>query len=60
VSEKEKQDNSQELTVLLELYKAAVEEYRFQVNLNWDRSKFYLVLNPGLITALLVLKVKNF
>lgn len=51
MSEKDKQDNSQELTILLELYKAAVEEYRFQVNLNWDRSKFYLVLNSGLITA---------
>lgn len=40
-----------ELKVLLELYKVAVEEYRFQINLNWDRSKFYVVLNSTLITA---------
>lgn len=40
-----------ELKVLIELYKASVEEYRFQVNLNWDRSKFYVLLNSGLITA---------
>lgn len=44
-------DNSSEQTILLDLYKSAVEEYRFQVNLNWDRSKFYLLLNSGLITA---------
>ncbi len=40
-----------ELKVLLELYKIVVEEYRFQTNLNWDRSKFYVLLNSALITA---------
>ncbi len=40
-----------ELKVLIELYKASVEEYRFQVSLNWDRNKFYVLLNSGLITA---------
>ena len=40
-----------ELKILLELYKVAVDEYRFQMNLNWERSKFYVLLNSALITA---------
>jgi hypothetical protein len=35
---------------LLTLYKIAIEEYRFQVKLNWDRTAYYLTLNGGLIT----------
>lgn len=35
---------------LLDLYKIAVEEYRFEVRLNWDRTAYYLTLNSGLIT----------
>jgi hypothetical protein len=35
----------------MELYKIAVEQYRFQVNLNWDRNKFYILLNSSLIAA---------
>lgn len=35
---------------LLDLYKVAVEEYRFEVRLNWDRTAYYLTLNSGLIT----------
>lgn len=31
--------------LLLKLYAIAVDEYRFQVNLNWERMKFYLSLN---------------
>ncbi|MGC2321308.1 MAG: hypothetical protein WA463_01635 [Terriglobales bacterium] len=34
---------------LLELYKIAIEEYRFQVRLNWDRTAYQLTLNSGLI-----------
>jgi hypothetical protein len=34
---------------LLELYKIAMEEYRFQVNLNWSRTQYYLVLNVGIL-----------
>lgn len=34
---------------LLELYKIAVEEYRFQVTLNWNRTQYYFVLNVGII-----------
>ena len=36
---------------LLELYKAALEDYRFQVQLNWGRSQYLLVLNLALISA---------
>ena len=36
--------------LLLDLYKIAVEEYRFEVRLNWDRTAYYLTLNSGLIT----------
>jgi hypothetical protein len=34
---------------LFELYKIALDEYRFQVKLNWDRTTFHLSLNSGLI-----------
>lgn len=30
---------------LLELYRLALEDYRFQVQLNWGRSQYFLVLN---------------
>lgn len=34
---------------LLDLYKVAVDEYRFQVSLNWDRSKYFLAFNTAVI-----------
>jgi hypothetical protein len=34
---------------LLTLYKIALEEYRFQVKLNWDRTTYHLTLSSGLI-----------
>lgn len=34
---------------LLDLYKLAVEEYRFQVQLNWDRAKYLLGFNTAVI-----------
>jgi len=34
---------------LLTLHKIAIDEYRFEVKLNWDRTAFYLTLNSGLI-----------
>jgi hypothetical protein len=34
---------------LLDLYKIAVEEYRFQVQLNWDRAKYLLGFNTAVI-----------
>jgi hypothetical protein len=36
---------------LLELYRIAVEEYRFQVKLNADRSRDYVVVNSAIIAA---------
>ena len=45
----------------IELYKIVVEEYRFQVNLNWDRNKFYVLLNSGLIaTSCGLLRIPGF
>jgi hypothetical protein len=32
-----------------QLYKIAIEEYRFQVNLNWQRSQYLLGLNAAII-----------
>jgi hypothetical protein len=34
---------------LVDLYKVAVEEYRFQVQLNWDRTKYLLGFNTVII-----------
>lgn len=36
---------------LFDLYKASVEEYRFQVQLNWDRAKYFLAFNTAVIAA---------
>jgi hypothetical protein len=35
---------------LLQFYQIAVDEYRFQVNLNWNRTQYYLTLNVGIIS----------
>ncbi len=43
---------------LLGLYKIAIQEYRFEVKLNWNRTMYYLAFNSALIsvsTALLKL-----
>jgi hypothetical protein len=34
---------------LMKLYQIALDEYRFQVNLNWSRTQYYLTLNVGII-----------
>jgi hypothetical protein len=36
---------------LFALYQIAIEEYRFQVNLNWSRTQYYLVLNVAIFAA---------
>lgn len=36
---------------LFQLYRVAIEEYRFQITLNWQRSQYYFVLNAALIAA---------
>lgn len=43
VSEREKRGE------LFELYKLALDDYRFQVQLNQDRSRYFLVLNLTVI-----------
>ncbi len=45
----ETQPANQDREELLELYKLALEDYRFQVQLNWGRSQYFLVLNIGVI-----------
>jgi hypothetical protein len=42
-------DEQQERAELLELYRLAVEEYRFQVNLNWQRTQYLLAFNVGVL-----------
>jgi hypothetical protein len=37
--------------LLLKVYSTAIDEYRFNVQLGWDRTKFFLLLNSGLIAA---------
>jgi hypothetical protein len=37
--------------VLLKVYDAALAEYRFNVSLAWDRTKFFLLLSSGLAAA---------
>jgi hypothetical protein len=37
--------------LLLKVYGSAIDEYRFNVQLSWDRTKFFLVLSSGLIAA---------
>ena len=36
---------------LFDLYKIAIDEYRFEVKLNWDRTVYYLTLNSGIIAV---------
>ncbi len=34
-----------------DIYKAAVEEYRFQAQFNWSRTQYMLVFNTGILAA---------
>jgi hypothetical protein len=36
---------------LFDLYKIALDEYRFEVRLGWDRTTYFLVLNSGILTV---------
>lgn len=40
---------SLERSDLLELYRIAIEEYRFNVRLGWDRAQYYLILNTVIL-----------
>jgi hypothetical protein len=46
-------DNKQDLTEdrLWEHYGRCLDEYRFQVNLNWSRSQYFFVLNVAILAA---------
>lgn len=45
---------------LLDLYKIAIEEYRFEVRLGWDRTTYFLVLNSAILSvATGLLKLDN-
>jgi hypothetical protein len=45
---------------LLDLYKIALDEYRFEVRLGWDRTTYFLVLNSAILTvATGLLKLQN-
>jgi hypothetical protein len=44
---------------LREQYRLAVEEYRFQVDLNWRRSEYFFVLNIGVLVAGATLLASN-
>jgi hypothetical protein len=35
----------------LDVYKVAVEEYRFQAQFNWSRTQYMLVFNTGILVA---------
>ena len=41
-------DRGNSAAPLLDLYRIAIEEYRFNVQLGWDRTKFYVGLNTAL------------
>lgn len=36
---------------LLDLYKIAIDEYRFEVKLGWDRTMYYLIFNSAIISV---------
>jgi hypothetical protein len=36
---------------LLDLYRVALDEYRFEVRLGWDRTTYFLVLNSAILTV---------
>lgn len=45
---------------LLDLYRIAIEEYRFEVRLGWDRTTYFLVLNSAILSvATGLLKLDN-
>jgi hypothetical protein len=36
---------------LLDLYRLALDEYRFEVRLGWDRTTYFLILNSAILTV---------
>jgi len=52
--------DADDYAVLVESYKIAVEEYRFQVRLNWDRNRFFLLGSmTGISAAIALIRIPN-
>lgn len=47
----ERSESQFERDELYDLYRLAIEEYRFNVRLSWDRTRFFVGLNAVLVTA---------
>jgi hypothetical protein len=45
--------------ILWDQYRVVIDEYRFQVDLNWRRSQYYFVLSAALLAAALGLFASN-
>jgi hypothetical protein len=45
--------------LLWDQYRVVIDEYRFQVDLNWRRSQYYFVLNAAILVASLGLFASN-
>lgn len=43
------EDEADRRQELIDLYKVAVDEYRFQVDLNWKRTQYFLALNVAIL-----------
>ncbi len=43
--------NDKPESLLWEQYRVVIDEYRFQVDLNWKRSQYYFVLNAAILAA---------
>jgi hypothetical protein len=51
VTEHEREQNDLNEDTLWRLYPQAVDEYRFQVNLNWQRLQYFLGLNVAILSV---------
>jgi len=45
-----RRDRRQNSDTLFDLYQMHVEEYRFQVRLNWTRTQYFIVFNAGVLS----------
>lgn len=55
VANSDKADELEQKKLLLEIYKIHVDEYRYNVSLTWDRTRYLLTLNSTLTVAALTL-----
>lgn len=42
-----------------ELYRSAIDEYRFQVQFNWTRTQYLLIFNAAVLTAAVALSARE-